>query len=309
MTRVLVLGASGMLGLMVVDVLAREPGLSVTATARDVGFLENARRAIPEVAWSQFEATQEGLARVVDGHNWVVNAIGLIKPYVRDDVVGDVERAVRVNALFPHELAHAAGSTGARVLQIATDCVYSGRRGQYKEDDPHDAEDVYGKTKSLGEVRATHVANLRCSIIGPELRAHRSLLDWFRKQPQGASLNGFSNHLWNGVTTLQFAEAAAATIRGAVEIPVMQHLVPADALTKAELLRVFASAYARGDVAINDKEAEPPVDRTLATRDGGTNRAIWAAAGYSAPPKISTMVERLARFNARLLDRPTVVSA
>ena len=77
------------------------------------------------------------------------NAIGITKPYVRDDRPDEVERALRVNALFPFELGRAAAQAGARVLQIATDCVWAGTRGGYREDDPHDPVDVYGKTNKL----------------------------------------------------------------------------------------------------------------------------------------------------------------
>ena len=99
------------------------------------------------------------------------HAIGVIKPYIRDDDAAAVERALRVNGLFPHILARAAERSGCRVLQIATDCVYAGTIGNYREAAPHDALDVYGKTKSLGEVNSAAVHHLRCSIIGPNCSA------------------------------------------------------------------------------------------------------------------------------------------
>jgi dTDP-4-dehydrorhamnose reductase len=215
----------------------------------------------------------------------------------------EVHQAIRVNALFPHRLADATAAAGARLLQIATDCVYSGRQGRYRERDPHDAEDVYGKTKSLGEVQGAHVVNLRCSIVGPELRGHRSLLDWFTSQPQGATLNGFTNHLWNGITTLQFGELASAIVRGTAGTGGLQHIVPSEHVTKAELLRVFARAFDRPDVQVVDTLASQAVDRTLATDNADANRALWEAAGYSVPPTIPVMVERLANYDCRLLSR------
>ena len=99
------------------------------------------------------------------------------------------------------------------MIQIATDCVYSGKTGGYNEDSLHDALDAYGKTKSLGEVRSSTFLNIRSSIIGPEINHKVLLLEWFLKQPKGAVLNGFSNHLWNGVTTLQFAELCLTIIK------------------------------------------------------------------------------------------------
>src|SRR5262249_51893972 len=158
------------------------------------------------------------------------------KPYIRDDNAAEVERAVDVNASFPHRLARAAEQTGTRVIQIATDCVYSGTRGQYIEANEHDARDVDGKTKSLGEVNSPAVHHLRCSIIGPELKGHASLLDWFTRQPRGASVRGFLNHRWNGVTTLQYGRICRGIIRQQMALPRLIHVVPADVVSKADLL-------------------------------------------------------------------------
>jgi len=117
---------------------------------------------------------------------------------------------------LPHALAQATAKVlpMAKVLQIATDCVYSGKTGNYDEAAKHDALDVYGKTKSLGEVNARHVLNIRCSIIGPELKGRLSLLEWFLSQPTGARVNGYAHHQWNGITTLQFAELCVMLMRG-----------------------------------------------------------------------------------------------
>ena len=128
--NVTVLGASGMLGSMVVDVLAREPGLAVTATVRDERLIPGVRKGAGPVAWKRLDAesgTVDDLRALLGGADWVVNAIGVIKPLIHDDRAGEVERAIRVNALFPHLLAQAIASTSCRVLQIATDCVYSGQ--------------------------------------------------------------------------------------------------------------------------------------------------------------------------------------
>lgn len=210
--------------------------------------------------------------------DWVVNCIGVIKPYCND-----VERAIKVNALFPHELP-------VNTLQIATDCVYSGKKGNYVESDEHDATDVYGKTKSLGE--APHIKNLRCSIIGPEVKNHISLLDWFLKQEK---VNGFTNHLWNGITTYHFSKICQAIIDNKIDLPNLQHIVPGDVVTKAELLRIIAQAYER-NIETTDVEADVAVNRTLATNNKRLNDQIWKAAGYSYPPTIKQMIQELARL-------------
>ena len=206
--RVVVLGASGMLGSTLVRVLAAEPDVHVVACARDTRAAQSLARPPAPSTWQTFDANSaddRAFDGAIAGASWVINAIGVIKSYIRDTDADEVERAIDVNARFPHRLARAAERHGASVLQIATDCVYAGTRGAYVETDAHDALDVYGKTKSLGEVHAPHVHHLRTSIIGPEPAHFVSLLEWFRRQPRGATVNGFVNHHWNGVTTLQFA--------------------------------------------------------------------------------------------------------
>src|SRR5712691_10021965 len=190
---VIVLGASGMLGSMVVDVLARDRSLGVIATVRNNALAEEGMRRVPEAEWRLFEAgneeqTIDQLKRLGTAQ-WVVNAIGLTKPYTHDDNPMEIERAINGNSLLPHWLGRTFGEMGARVLQIATDCVYSGTKGGYVESKAHDPLDVYGKTKSLGETLLPNVHHLRCSIIGPEPKAYAFLIEWFRRQPRNARLS------------------------------------------------------------------------------------------------------------------------
>ena len=294
MTRVIVLGGSGMLGSMVAGVLARDPALSVTATAR--AGVADGGAFVPGIDWRRCDLQPDDprSLEVVDGHEWIVNAVGITKPFIRDDEADEVERAVRINSVLPHRLAERAARGGARLLQIATDCVYSGMRGGYREADAHDALDVYGKTKSLGEVRRAGAHHLRCSIVGPEAGRPRYLLEWFRGQARGATVKGFTNHRWNGVTTLHFARVVQGVIRAGMELPSLHHLVPRDVVTKAELLRLFARAFDRADVTVEDREAPETVDRVLGTADPALNARLWQAAGYAEPPRVADMVLELA---------------
>lgn len=294
--NVVVLGGTGMLGAMVTDLFARAGDLALTATRRgnEAGNLSG-----PSVAWRTFDAfaaTAEDCRKAISGGAWVINCIGITKPLIKDDDATQVERATRVNSMFPHALAAAAEAEGARVLQIATDCVYSGAAGNYNEKSPHDALDVYGKTKSIGEVYSPAVHHLRGSIIGPEPKDHKFLLDWFVGQPRGASVNGFTNHDWNGVTTLQFAKVCLGVIRSDPKLPHIQHLVPGDRMTKAAMLGAFARSYGRGDVQVKEVPAATVIDRTLSTLDEATNRALWSAAGYASPPTVAQMIEETARY-------------
>ena len=306
MKNVVVLGGSGMLGSMVADVLRREPEFKVTGTVRSLDLAEQFARSLPEVEWRLLDSAmpRERLRQAIAGAEWIVNAIGITKPYAHDDNPEQVENAIRVNSVFPYELAAAAHEIGARVLQIATDCVYSGQKGLYTECSPHDALDVYGKTKSLGEVLSPAVHCLRCSIIGPEPKAYVFLMEWFRRQPPGAQVNGFVNHQWNGVTTLHFARLCAGAIKADRPLPRLQHVIPSGSISKCDLLGVFAREFGRPDIRIVPVEAKTVMDRTLATNCEDSNRRLWSAAGYAEPPTVPEMVAELAGFNFRLEEQP-----
>lgn len=297
--RVVILGATGMLGAITLDSFVKSGDFDVIATHRNAQDVEDFIARYADVEWRELDAETADVAAVavaINGAEWVVNAIGVIKPHIHDDNADEVERATRVNGLFPHVLARAASKTDARVIQVATDCVYSGEKGTYVETDLHDATDVYGKTKSIGEAHFDNAYHLRCSIIGPEIKAHLSLMDWFLGQPEKAEVNGFTNHQWNGVTTLHFARLCQGIIKQNISLPHLQHIVPGNLISKANLLKSFAKGYKRTDITINAVKAPKIIDRTLATENEKLNAEVWQAAGYDTPPTIEQMVAELAEY-------------
>ncbi|MHC4570811.1 MAG: sugar nucleotide-binding protein [Planctomycetota bacterium] len=304
-TGVFVLGASGMLGSMVTDFLSRDGSLSIIATVRSPELIKKAHERVENVDWRLFEIKDE-VQTVHQLHelgkpDWVVNAIGVIKPYARDDQPREVEQAIVVNAAFPHWLARAFEKT--RILQIATDCVYSGTKGHYVESDKHDALDVYGKTKSLGEALLSNVNHLRCSIVGPEPKGYVSLLEWFRRQSPNAKVSGFINHFWNGITTLNFAKICHGIIKNNISLPHIQHVLPSGDITKHDLLRCFARCYGRSDIEITAVNASQIIDRRLATENVKLNAKLWKKAGYGTNlPGIKEMVEEMAALEYRFGD-------
>ena len=260
--NILVLGATGMLGSMVYDVLKSSSKFKVVGTARK-----------KKSDFILLDANQnlKDLKSILKGYNFVINCIGITKPYCHDDNVEEVENAININSLFPYKLDKIAKDNGFKVIQIATDCVYCGREGKYKEDAPHDALDVYGKTKSLGEVHSKTFLNIRSSIIGPEKYTKVFLLEWFLKQPAGAILNGFTNHFWNGVTTLQFAELCLFIIEkdkfdSLNKVSSIHNFVPNEVISKYQLLSTFKKVFGN-DVTINkQKGGKERIDRTLDTK-------------------------------------------
>src|SRR5579862_5582176 len=132
----------------------------------------------------------------------IVNCIGVVKQRAAAKVAIP---SIRINALLPHELAELCAEWHGRLIHFSTDCVFSGRRGNYREDDPPDADDLYGRSKFLGEVAAPNTITLRTSIIGRELTGHIALLDWFLAH-KGTSVRGFRRVIYSGITTNEMAD-------------------------------------------------------------------------------------------------------
>lgn len=225
--------------------------------------------------------------------DYVVNCVGLTKSRIDEKSIDSRSLAVRLNVDFPNSLAASAEPRRIRVLQVATDCVYSGGKGSYLETDRHDALDVYGKSKSLGEAPSANVMHLRCSLIGPELGRESLFFEWIRRQPFGAEINGYTNHLWNGLTSITFGKITAGIILNGLFQAGIQHLVPRDKVTKDQLVRLELAGLKRADVTVSSTQDVASVDRTLKTNNPDLNLRLFEAAGYFGVPKIGEMVEEL----------------
>ncbi len=225
--------------------------------------------------------------------DYVINCIGIIKPYINDTDPKQTETAFEINGAFPNRLEAWATKRGAQVIQIATDCVFSGSKGKYLESNEHDALDVYGKSKSMGEVKGDSMMHLRVSIIGPEVDRNSSLLEWVRNQPNNAEVSGYTDHYWNGITSMHFARIA----RGIVEKDLFEagvfHVLPQDSATKCELVTLIAKYLGRSDIKVNPTATGANINRTLDTSFPAKNRRFWQAAGYDSPPTIEQMVSEV----------------
>jgi dTDP-4-dehydrorhamnose reductase len=285
MTRILVLGANGMLGSMLVRVLAGHPELDV------VGSVRAGQEGQPA-----FEVGRDSLEELLTSVrcDWILNAIGVLDRHINASDPASVASAIAVNAEFPNRLAGA--TRGAQqVINFTTDGVFSGRRGPYDERSEQDAVGVYARSKGLGEVQAANVLNLRCSIVGPEEPPPVSLLGWALSQPPGATITGFTNQEWNGLTTLHLAKICAAVVLGEVTgLPSTLHVVPYDAVSKAELLRHAVESFGRTDLTVSPRPAAEAVDRRLGTAYPEINARLWTASGHARPPTIFEMVSELA---------------
>ena len=254
-----------MLGQMVERLLSKSNGIDVKHTCRE-------QESTP--FYFNVEDGLDGLHQIIERHgtfDYFINCIGILNSKIDEKDSKSVRRAILVNALFPHELAALAQETGTRVIHISTDGVFARNAGVCLEDSPRNCDDVYGKTKGLGEVIVPAFLNLRCSIIGPNPIKKQGLLEWFHNQPPGAEVHGYTDHMWNGVTTLQFAKLCRELILQDFfdvvrdEAPI-HHFCPNQTVSKYELLQLFKTAF-RPDITVKPvADQRKPISRILDTR-------------------------------------------
>jgi dTDP-4-dehydrorhamnose reductase len=161
----------------------------------------------------------------------VINCIGIVKQL---PAAHDPEISIRINSLFPHILAKRCYESNIRLIHISTDCVFSGRKGLYNEADPSDAEDLYGRTKYLGEVSGPKVLTIRTSFIGCELTAANGLLEWFLAQ-KGKQVKGYQKSVFSGFTTYALAEIMQKVIEKHQSLEGLYH-ISSEPITKYDLL-------------------------------------------------------------------------
>ncbi len=299
MKSILIIGGLGMLGSEVLKEFANT-NYNIHATYRSKADLNSFKNIFKKnkirIRFHQFDIRNflnKRLINIIKKKEIIINCAGIIKPYIDEKDIKSIDNAILVNSRFPHYLNFLAKTTNAKIFQIATDCVYSGKKGNYSENDNHDATDVYGKTKSLGEVSSPNFYNLRCSIIGNEIKNNKSLVEWFKNSKKGSTLNGFSDHLWNGITTNAFAKITRSIIENNIQIPNFIHIVPKNKLTKYTLLKLFRKKFRRNDLTINKIKSHQKVNRTLKTIYVKKNLEIWKKSLFLNVEKIENLVKDL----------------
>jgi dTDP-4-dehydrorhamnose reductase len=279
--KILILGGDGMLGHQLFKLLRARHDVKVTL-----------RRELPAYGGCGLFSPQNALAgvdvRVSDRllavlsefhADAVVNAVGIVKQ--RPDGL-DVIPNLEINALLPHRLALVCRAIGARLIHISTDCVFSGRRGQYREDDTPDPVDIYGHSKLLGEVSQPGVITLRTSIIGCSLYRNASLIDWFLRQ-QGR-ISGYRQAIFSGFTTKEVSRVIAMLLEEHPAASGLYHL-SSSAISKHDLLVRLRDRLGRPIEIVPDDSVR--IDRSL---DSTRFRREF---GYT-PPSWDRMLEELA---------------
>lgn len=274
-TKVVVLGASGMLGHKVFEVLSMSGNYDVYGTVTNIGSFcgllpkSYLNKVCEGIFADKIETVSGILTRIKP--NIVINCIGITK---QNDKSHDTQSMILLNALFPHQVASICYELNAKLITIATDCVFDGQKGgPYLESDIPTCHDNYGMTKYLGELHGGNHLTLRTSIIGHELHTHKSLIDWFLydTKPQ---VNGYSKAIFSGFPTVVLSHLIADKIVPDIDLKGLYH-ISVDPISKYDLLNKVAKVYKK-DVEIVPNQALN-INRSL------NSDIIRSLIGYTPP--------------------------
>ncbi len=272
MSRVVIIGANGMLGHAVLRVMAADPAREAIGVVRS----ESAARTLSSVSTSRIIASgnvenPDVLMDLFESlrPDVVINGVGLVKQFAQSE---DPLYALPINSIFPHRLSRLCALVGARLVHISTDCVFSGAKGGYREDDAPDAQDLYGRSKLLGEVDYPHAVTLRTSIIGHELSSAHGLIGWFLEQR--GCVKGYTRAIFSGLPTCELAKIIRDLVLPRADLHGLYH-VAAQPISKYDLLEMVNRTY---DIGLKiEPDDHLKIDRSLnASR-------FREATGYVAP--------------------------
>ena len=272
--KVLILGASGMLGNTVLRMLSQKDYYTVTGTIRSEQYIDILPKKVRDLVVCGIDAdNQDSLMRLFEKvrPDVVINCTGLVKQ------LADVNNplvALPINSLFPHRLAHICALSGARLVHMSTDCVFTGKKGMYTEDDLPDATDLYGVSKRLGEVNYSNAVTLRTSIIGHELNGSRSLIDWFLSQK--VAIKGYRQAIFSGLPTIEIARIICEFVIPHTQLKGVYH-VSSNPISKYDLLLLVAKIYEKKiDInEDNDFVIDRSLDSTKFREETGYNPPSW----------------------------------
>lgn len=235
--KILIFGSGGMLGHVVYQYLQATNTYEIIDTSFPVKIHADSRL----LDITDKEAVDDYIR--TERPDIVINCIGvLIKGSVTDP-----SNAIYINSFFPHQLSKLLKETGGRLIHLSTDCVFSGKKGNYSETDFRDADDTYGRSKALGEVINDRDLTMRTSIIGPELKKNgEGLFFWFMQQT--GEISGYSNVYWGGVTTLELAKVIDYAIQR--KTAGLVHVTNGTGISKYDLLKLCQAEWGRENLVI-----------------------------------------------------------
>jgi dTDP-4-dehydrorhamnose reductase len=268
--KVLLYGVTGMLGRTLFSVLSQDPSFDVFGTARCL----EAQKIISNTHAEDEHSLKKAYHQVRP--DVVINCIGLVKQLSDSR---DPLKAISINALLPHRLSLLCQQNNARLLHISTDCVFSGKKGNYSENDLPDATDLYGRSKLLGEINEPHALTIRTSIIGHETSSKKGLVEWFLSQT--GSVKGFKKALFSGLTTVELSKIIKEILIKHQNLHGLYH-VAAHSITKYDLLKLIAQSYDKIIDIIEDETFI--IDRSL-------NAMCFNTVSGYVPPQWPQLIE------------------
>ncbi len=244
--RILILGGDGMLGHQLLKSWQSSHDVSVTLRGESEQYHQyglfnddNSYYGVDVQDFAQIVSTVEAFKPEA-----IVNAVGIVK---QRSAAQDAIICLEVNSLLPHRLSQLCNEHDVRLIHISTDCVFSGSKGMYTEDDLEDARDLYGRSKLLGEVPDAQAVTLRTSIIGLELSRKKSLVEWFLAQK--GEIKGFTRAIYSGFTTQEMARIIERVLLVDISLSGLWH-VASSPINKYELLDLLSGYIGREDVKL-----------------------------------------------------------
>jgi len=289
MTKIAIIGTQGMLGSAVCRYLSGK-----TYQILEINSSGKTQSSNPVTQFDIAVNEIENLESNLKGIDFVINCAGLTKHKIDENNTKSLNNLIRINSLFPIQLTNLSHKLNFKVIQVATDCVYSGEKGNYSESDIKDPVDFYGYSKVLGEHSDNNLITLRCSLVGRELNSKFEFLEWVLAHGKEKEITGFTDHFWNGLTTLHFAKIINTIIEGNSFKAGTFHLVPSDSVSKFELAKIILEFFGKSDVKITQSQSSKAVNRILTTNYQEFNKDMWGNAGYNSPLTISEMVKEYA---------------
>lgn len=271
--RILILGVTGMLGHTLFKTMSRKLDFEVFGTTRNIAGLDKffskdeLRRIKSAVDADNFDSVMRAFASIRP--DIIINCIGLIKqlPMAKDPLT-----TITINAQLPHRISMIARAANARMIQLSTDCIFSGAKGNYTEADPSDATDLYGRSKFLGEVEYPHCITLRTSFLGHELKSENGLIDWFLSQT--GTIKGFTKAMYTGLPTVEIENIITNYVIPNESLSGLYH-VSSESISKYDLLNIVKAVYKK-EIAIEAFD-DFAIDRSL------NSDKFRKATGYKSP--------------------------